>query len=377
MTTADPTPKDFREELSAAADRLSVAETRLDQFGRENLEELADAYEQFIDLLDRYEDEVVGDAGDYKTNIEFQSAIAELTSEISDDMLLSETFDDCDDHLQQRYFNEGHFDHVREQLEPVGDLVGRLYEYEDALQEYRSLRRDLDQEIHELDRRISDLERLSKLGAADLEAPVHRLREPIETYNDAVESAFDDFRRQESARTVVRFLDAMAEYPLIPFETPPEDLYDYLTREQPGEEPISKLLEYAGYSRSKLDHYVDDPDTLTHVIGGRKTFLSGLTARPLQIQWPPPPALELKYRCRELTAAVNRFDPDVVEHLRAVEALPRETDYDRLRTSVSAQEDLTDAERERIEAGNVTEELDALRTRRTDLVATLEEYPDQ
>lgn len=376
MTMAEQIDTDYADELEAAFQRVEETETRVEQFGQDALEELADAYERFVGLLDRYEDQVVGDAGDYETNIQFQGEIAELTSDISSDMLLYETFEECDEHLQQRYFNQHHFDHVREQLEPVGDMVQRLYDYEKALEEYRSLRRELDYEIRDLEKRIQELERLSRLGTADLEAPTERLRDPIETYNDAVADAFQEFQKEATARELIQFLAAMEDYPLVPFETPPTDLQQYLESEPPGTEQVSTLLEYAQYSTSKLEHYVDDPDRLKHVIGGRKTFLSGLDAQPLQIQWPPPSATELTYRCQELTAAVNRFAPKVVEQLRTVEALPRETDYERLRTSVLAQEDLSQEERAEIQAGAVEEKLEEARQRLDELQDVYESFPD-
>ena len=364
-------------ELDQREQRLERAEERVAEFGEEKLQRLADVYHEFVGILDRYEDQVTDDGGDVQTNIEFQSQIAEVSKQLSDDLLLSETFRECDEYLQQKWFSESDFEHVYEQLDPVSDLVGRLEERDAALEAYRESRRDVRYRIRELDEEINELERLSRLGNADLDAPTGRLREPIEAYNDAVTDAFEAFRRNSSAREVLAFVAAMADYPLVPFEYPPEGLLRYVGEREPGTETISQLLAYADYSRSKLDHYVDDPGALKHTIGGKQTFLERLDAAPLRIGWPPPAATDLEYRCRELTAAVNRFAPDAVEPLRDVAALPRERNYERLRNAAQAREELTDVERDRIATEDIEGQLGGLREEREHLQGALDEYPER
>lgn len=370
-----------RPELVADLDRLDSelerANERIDEVGEAGLRELADVYEQFVNVLERFEEDVTDEGGDIKTNIQFQSAIAEVVENVSEDMLLAETFEDCDDHLQKRWFHESDFEYVYEQLEPVDDLVSRLDEREEILTSYRETRKDLRYRIRSLDERIQDLERLARLADADLDAPTERLREPIETYNDAVTEAFAEFTREASTRAVIDFLDAMEEYPLVPFEKPDDELAAYVYEYPPGTEPISTLLEYADYSHSKLSHYVDDPERLTHVVRRKQTYLDGLDGGPLTVSWPPPPAEVLRFRCRELTSAVNRFAPDVVEHLRAVASLPRETDYERLRDAAVVREDLSDEERKRIKNDDIEAELSAAREERDALEDALERFPER
>ena len=377
MMTTDTVEGDLVGDLKRAQQRYDETQSRMAEFGREDLEALADVYRTFTALLDRYEEQVVGDAGDYRTNIEFQNEIATVINDTSSDVLLYETFTECAKHLRKKYYKTAHFDHVREQLEPVGDIVERLDDYEEAREEYREARRAIVYRVRDLDEDIANLERLSRLGKADLDAPTERLREPITAYNETVSDALQTFRSERSAREIIEFLDAMEAYPLVPFQPPPEELGSFLREEPPGEETISKLLDYATYSRSKLDHYVEDPDRLKHVVGGQRTYLSGLDAQPLRIEWPPPSARELQWRCRELRAAVNRFAPDAVEQLRTVEALPRETDYERLRTSIRAREELTDQERKHIKSGSIEEELAEAREERQLLEDVLDEYPER
>jgi len=364
-------------ELEECEKRLERAEERVGEFGEAKLQRLADVYHEFVGILDRYEEDVTDDGGDVQTNIEFQSQIAEVSKHISDDLLLSETFEECDEYLQQKWFNESDFEYVYDQLDPVADLVGRLEERDAALAAYREARRDVRYRVREIDEEVVSLERLSRLGNADLDAPTERLREPIDAYNDAVTEAFTAFRREESARNVLEFVASMADYPLVPFERPPSELLSYVRKNEPGRETIGQLIEYAGYSRSKLDHYVEDPGELKHTIGGKQTYLDRLDAEPLRVDWPPPEATEVTYRCQELTAAVNRFAPEVVEQLRAVAALPRETEYKRLRDSAQARAELTPEERHRIASEDIEGQLDRLREERERLQAALAEYPDR
>ena len=363
-------------ELERARERLDRARERVREFGEDDLRQLAEAYEEFTRLLNRYEEPATGD-GDFQQFIEFQGKIETAVERLADDILLREAFEEADDHLQQRRLSESDFAYVREQLEPVADLVERLDERERALSNYRTARRAVEQARHETSERIDDLERLVRLGDADLDAPTERLRDPIETYNDAVRDAWRDFRRDAPAREVVAFLDAMAQFPLVPFESPPAELREYVNERPPGEEPIPKLLEYADYSRSKLEHYVDDPVALTQAVATRQTYLQRLDADALTVDWPPPPAERLKFHTKELTSAVNRFAPEVVADLRQVAALPRETDYERLRESAVAEADLTADERDRLKRGAVQRELEEARTELERLETALSEYPSE
>ncbi len=373
---ADPDADDLVERLHRTEERLTERRARVEEFGHDDIEQLADAYRAFVDLLDRYEDQVVGDAGDVQTNVEFQSQVAEVTGDIPSDTLLYETFTECSEYLKQKWFNESDFDHVREQLEPVGDIVARLDEYEETHRDYRKVRRDIRTEIRTLQERIEQLERLVELDRADLTAPTDRLRDPIERYNETATERFRSFVEKRPARELLAVLDAMDAYPLVPFETPPAELRAYLDEAAPGEMPVPDLLEYARYSRSKLSHYVDDPDRFDHVVGGRRAFLSGLDADPLHVSWPPPTATHLEWRCRELTAALNRIDPDAVEPLRAVAALPRETEYERLRDSAVASEQLSGDERERLRNEDVAATLEQLRAQQDRLRDALAESRD-
>jgi len=363
-------------ELRAAETALDAAEERVADFGEAELEGLADAHDEFTRLLARYEEPATGD-GDFQTFIEFQSEIADFVERLPEDLLLRETFEECDELLQQRRLTEGDFAQVRANLEPVADLAGRLDERRDARKRYRAARNRVEHRRREVRERIDDLERVRRLGDADLDAPTERLREPIAAYNEQVSEAVEAFRREESARAVLDLVRASRQFPVAGLEAPPEDLVEYVETSTAGTEPIPTLLDYAEYSRSKLDHYVADPGALKAAVRPHTTYLRRLDAEPLTVDWPPPTATALEFSCREAERVVARFAPDVVEALRAVRRLPRATDYERLREAAVAEAELAADQRRRLKAGEVAAELESLRAEREGLSAALDEFPER
>ena len=379
MSTGDTTraTDDPVARLRGAEADLDEAIARVEEFGEAELQELADAYEEFSALLDRYEEPATGD-GDFQTFIEFQGEIETYAERLPSDLLLREVFVEADDYLQQRRLTEDDFAHVRDQLQPVADLVGRLQAERDALGTYRERYSRLQRRRRELRERVDALERLTRLGEADLDAPTDRLREPIETYDEAVTEAFDAFRRDAPAREVLALVRTTRHYPLVEYRLPPANLLDYLEERDVGREPLSTLLTYADYSRSKLSHYVDEPAAFERNVASQQTYLERLDAEPLTVGWPPPTATALRYRTREYRAVVGRFAPEeVVAALRTVRRLPRETDYERLRESAVASAELSAEERERLRSGAVAADLESAREELSAVRDALAEYPER
>ncbi|WP_436908356.1 DUF7118 family protein [Halosimplex marinum] len=371
---------DLVADLREARDALQRARDRVDEVGESELQTVADTYDDLTALFDRYEEEVTGD-GDFKTFIEFQSQIAAVVEEMPEDVRHREVFEEVDDLLQQRRLTESDWAKVRSALEPVREDVRRIDERDEARERYEDARFAVERRLDDFANRIDDLEDLQRLGDADLDAPTERLRGPIETYNDRVRDAFADFRSSASAREFLGFVAKTEAYPLVPFESPPADLREYVESHAAGEEPVGQLLEYAEYSKSKLDHYVDDPDALKRNVSTRRTYLRRLDAEPLTVDWPPVEAETLRFRARELTSVVARFadrvedGEDALVALRDVRDLPRETDYERLRNSAQARAQLGPEERERLASGAVAEELEACRDAKEQLERALDEYP--
>jgi hypothetical protein len=175
---------------------------------------------------------------------------------------------------------------------------------------------------------------------------------------------------------VVHLLAAAESYPLVELPSPPERLREYVRTADVGTEPVSKLVELAGFSRSKLQHYVDDPKAFAAAISTNRTFLAQLSAEPLTVSWPPSPALELRWRARELVAVVSRFaSEETVVRAREVHELTWTDEYERLRATAVANEKLTSEQRTRLANGEIEAELGAVRANLQKLEAVLEEYP--
>jgi len=358
----------------ADADRQAARE-RVESVGEDGLRDLRTACADLRALLTEYEDRATGD-GDFAAFIEFQDRIAHFTNDLDEDLPEREVFEEIDERLQQRRLTESDFAAVRERIDDAETTVEPLDEWEDARERYREARREGRRRLDELADRIADRERLIELGEADLDAPTERLRAPIEAYDEAVTEAFREYRSDEPAREVLAFVETTTLYPLVPFEAPPEELLDYVDSHESGTESIPQLLAYADYSRSKLDHYVEDPDALKRNVATNLTYLQRLDGEPLTVGWPPPAAETLRWECEARISVVAVSAPELVSDLRTVRELAHREDYERLRTSAVAREQLTDAERERLQSGAVESELAELRDEREALEAALAERPE-
>jgi len=363
------------ERLRAAADEYERARERVEAEGREDLEVTRDFYHRYLRLLDGYEDSATGSG--FQEYIEFQDAVANLMEKVPEDVPGRDAFEAADDTLQQRRLSAADFEQAREDLEPAREYAERLEALADARDDLLAARSEVRDRLAGLEDRIDHLERLLELGEADLEAPVDHLREPIEAYNEAVRDAFVSFRREAPAREMLDLLAQAASYPLVGVRAPPARLHEYVRESDAGEQPLPTLLEYADYSASKLSHYVEDPGQLRTHVATNRTYLTGVDAGPLTVAWPPPPADDLRFRTREYEAVCHRFAPgEVVERLRAVRALPRGTDYERLRTAAAARVELSEDERRRLANGEVERDLEAAREERDQLRAALAGAPD-
>jgi len=359
-------------DLDRAASARERARDRVNEVGEAELEQLADAYHDLQRLFEEYEEEATGD-GDFQVFIEFQEEMARFIDRLDEDLRHYERFEEVDDLMQQRRLTESDFAQAREALTPVENEVARLEERDATERRYDELRTQARRRVRELEERIGELDRLQELGDADLGAPVERLREPITAYNDAVSEAFREFKREQSAREVLQFVDATTAFPLVEYRPPPAELLSYVEEYPPGTESISQLLEYADYSRSKLDHYVEDPTLLQQRVATDQTYLRRLDGDPLTVDWPPPAASALRWAVRERVQVVGRFASEaVVAQLRDLRSLPDETDYGRLRDSALARARLTEEQRRRLANGQVAAEREQAAAARDELRATLE-----
>ncbi|MEY7850228.1 hypothetical protein AB7C87_13625 [Natrarchaeobius sp. A-rgal3] len=368
-------------ELEAARERLERAERVIDDHaGRdvenatEAVEGASDAYRTATDLLDTYVDRATGTGREnFKAYVQLEGQFAALVDGLPDDLEGRDAFEDALDAIDKRRLSESDFERAHAALEPASQYAELIDDRERAREALAEARTEASKRFREIDDEIDDRERLLELSTVDLDAPVDRLREPIERYNEAISEAFGEYRLEASAREVFALLERSRWYPFVAFERPPEDLREYVRESSDGEYTIPELLEYADYSRSKLSHYVEDADVLKRRVATQRTFLDGIDAEPLTVEWPPAEAAILRRATREIRPFAARVgDEETVAALRTVRQLTYDPDYDRLQTAAQAVVKLTPEERDRLADGRIEDELEALRTERRQLGAALE-----
>lgn len=371
MSDDEESPTDLAErarETAARVERLDEevrrAREAVADVGEERVAAVADAHDEAVSLLDRYEERATG-TGDFEAYVEFQSQFLGFVEQLDDDLPARDAFETAAEAMDRRRLRERDFETAREAVAEAAEYRDLLDRRESAAERHRTARHDAREVRDAVDERVEALERTLDLGDADLSAPVERIEEPIESYDAAVREAFDEFRREASARDLFDLIERTRSFPLVAFRQPPRDVREYVDEYDAGTHPVPDLLEYADYSASKLDHYVDDPGALRAKVATHRTYLERLDAEPLTVGWPPPAATELRWLGEELVAVVGRFaDEDVVEHARTVRDLPRETAYERLRRAATARAELDEAERERLKSGAVESDLASLREAR-------------
>jgi len=360
-------------ELREARARVEELDARVEEIGEDDLERVADAYNGATRLLERYEDRAT-DYDDFEGYVEFQEAFVDFVEGLPDDLPAREGFEAADETFQKSRLNEEDFEHAREQLSTAREYAALLSEYREARQRRSDAEHAVRSRLRDVEERIDHLERTLALGAADLDAPVEALREPIEAYDEGVREAFESFKRGAPAREVYALIEVTGSYPLVGFREPPTRLREYVDSSGAGEEPIPKLLEYADYSASKLDHYVDEPHELKRHVATNRTYLDRLDGEPLTVEWPPPPASKLRHLTREYEPVVRRFAPeDTVVALREVRRLATDAGrYGDLREAAHAIAELDDEQRAMLEDGAVEPALREAREERDRLREALE-----
>ena len=340
-------------ELRERYDDLARLESRIADLGEERVEAAADAYRRAHRVLDQYEDDAVG-TGDFGSYVQFEGAFANAVD--VDDVPAADAFAAADEAVDKRRLSESDFAAAREALEPAGDSVELLSDRDDAVDAYRRARKAATDARGALADRLAELRAVADMADADLDADVSRLRGPIEGYNDAVREAFHEFYRSASARDVLDFLERADATPFVDADVPPADLREYVDDHAAGEESIPTLLEYADYSNSKLEHYVDDVGALRTAVAVHRTFLDRIDAGPLTLEWPPAPGDELAYEIDELIPLVSRIaDEGTVADLRSIRDLARSGEYERLRRAAVVRDALDDAELALLETGEIDE----------------------
>ena len=362
--------------LRAARQRREEVEAAIDDAGEEAVVAAADTYRKALGLLDRYEDSATG-TGDFQAYVEFQDKFLGLLEELDGDVPATDAFEAAAERMDRRRLSKEHFDGAREDLAPASEYVDLLERREDATEAVSTAQRNADVCLRNLKAEIERRDEMLSFADADLDAPVEELREPIEAYNDAVTRDFESFYESASAADVVGFLERTESFPLVEFRPPPRDLREFARESPDADEPIPTLLDYADYTGSKLDHYAEDPGLLQTSVAVHRTYLERLSAAPLTVSLPPPPADTLRWWVREASSLLGRFAAEgTVAKLRAVRDLTRRGDYEDLRLAARAHEELDAEARERVRSGAAAAELERLRDARDRLRDALDEDSD-
>lgn len=357
---------------AAAHEYRELGERIADHDG--DVEAAAEAYRRFAGLLDSSEEEATGSG--FEAYVQFQEAVAGLVDELDNDVAAMNAFEAADDTLHQRRLSASDFEQAREDLRPARDCAELINARESAADKYARAVRAARDRLREVENEIERLERLRELGEADLDAPVERLREPIEAYDDGVSEAFQTFRREAPAREVFDLVEYAGSFPLVGWREPPARLAEYIRESDAGGEPVPTLLEYADYSGSKLRHYIDDPGALKRHVATNRTYLQNLDAEAITVGWPPPEPDRLRFLCREYASVVRRFADEATQaRLREIRTLPDRDDYERLRRAAIAREELDPDQLNRIASGAVEADLKTAREERKELTTALEEFP--
>ena len=359
-------------DLETAHDRFRAATERLAPLSPAEADTATDACRTAEQLMDTYEERATG-SGDFAGYVQFRARIDDLVDSIPADHPLRSAFEDMADAVDKRRLSSRDFDRARAALDPVHEVADVLAERAAAREEFDSAKRAVRRSLADVDRRLEELDEMLALADVDLDRSTESIEAPIARYNAAVEEEYDSYLDSTPARTVLDDRRHARWFPLVPVDPPPTPLVETLDRLETSL-TIPELLEYAEYSRSKLGHYVDDPDALRTAVRTDRTYLERIDATPYRIAWPPSPALVLRHRCRELASVIGRFAADeTIAALREVRLATRPPDrFDALREVAHADAALDAEQRDRLRRGEVAAERTELESVRARLDAALE-----
>ena len=361
------------ESLTSADARYREAEAAVADLEGDAPARIPEELRRFVSILDSYEDRATG-SGDFRGYLEFRGRIATFVENLPEALPTRDAFESAQSILEQRRLSTGDFDRARAALEPARAISAALAEREEAAAELRRARGATRDRLQCLEDRLQELHALERYAEIDLDRSVEAIHEPISTYNHGVRSAFQAFRQHQPAREVIELFALGDRYPLLELPHPPRTLLRAARSDTFASLSVPELLEYAEYSRSKLDHYVDDAGAFQDIIREHRRYLTRMDADPFVIEWPPPPAAELRWRLRELTSMADRFaDDPVMQSLRVVADSVRKADqFDELREIALAREALDTSARQRITSGQLAEEIEDVHEQRDQLQTALE-----
>lgn len=303
--------------------------------GIEAVREARDIYHDLQRYIDRYREPATGH-GDFESYIEFQSVLAEIEEQLDDDVYGERWFRKAIQRFESRTLREKHFRRAEKDLQEIRELVEafeRAMELEDELRSergrLRKRRRELQNEIKRLESRIRDARE-----APDADAS--RLESLLDKYNKSVEREYGSWLSSAPAIEVVRHAYRASRMPLVEADGVDGRSVEALQESGVGDESVERLLEFAGYSDSKLQHYVDDP----------RTFRDKLPTAWFRVADAEPYKLSLDMEegvverlVPELVSVVSEFASErTIEVLRQIGDLARNGRYSEMRQALEARQ---------------------------------------
>ncbi|MFW6152895.1 MAG: DUF7118 family protein [Halobacteriota archaeon] len=362
MTSADEDLDTILDRLSKARAEALDAEAAPGELDAGAARELKEASRLAHDLLDSYEDRATG-SGDFGGYLEFRQRFDAFVEGLDADLPHRGRFEQAAADVDRRRLSGSDFDAARRELEPIEPVVEALDTLDDARDRLSSARRAVLDRRARLEERRARLEELASLDPSALDAPVDELRDLVDTYNESVASDHHRLLHDEPVRSVLEMYEHLSYFALLDIDAPPDPLVAFMAEHPAGTEPVATVLEYLSFSRSKLEHYVDDAGHFLAEVRPHSPYLERLAPDPFQVDWPPPERDVFRWELRELGQAVSRFGTEsTVADLRRLESLCRTGGrYERQRSSAVLHEDLDEDERDLVRTGSVHDELEAVR----------------
>ncbi|MDX1745070.1 MAG: hypothetical protein R3324_03965, partial [Halobacteriales archaeon] len=268
-------------------------------------------------------------------------------------------FEDALSRFDRRIIREKDFRRARSDLTSVKQVSETLSEAEELASQLTNERGRLSSRLRkwrhdrsQVQSRLSDLEAVTDVDPEPLVAA-------RSSYNDRVREEFDSFAETAPAIDVARVgykarLVPLADVPPITDEAALSVLEDagFAT------ETVPTVLEYAGYSDSKLSHYVDRPGSFRSQLpvswfetidGEAFTIAADATGD------------DVRHRAPALVKVIDAFaTPETIAELRTLRDLAARGEYDRMRRA------------RRLAADDAPGDVESARSQLRDLEAVIE-----
>lgn len=331
-------------DVETTIETLEDAHAEITSVGVETARSTREYYDRFAALVDRYREEATG-TGEFESYVAFQEKMVDLLDRIDPETVYrAEDFEHAIDRFERRIIREKDFRRAERDLSAVRELVETIEtaeelqaELEDERGRLESRRRELRSRLRTLEREIQDADRIEDVDPSELVST-------IEAYNACVEDEFTEFLHSAPAIEVAGLGQKAADLPLVDVAPPDPAAVELLQSMDLGRETVPTLLEYAGYSDSKLAHYVDDPVEFRRTLP--RAWFETLSADDFSVSMDESGAV-MRYKLPELIRIVGEFaDEECVGRLRKLHTLAETGEYDPMRRAHRVANDLgtTDVE---------------------------------